>query len=46
MNTDMKEIKLENEKELDLNEMELIAAGLGPAGAFVKLFKKIADLFD
>ena len=44
MNTNTKEIKNENTNELNLNEMEQIAAG-GPKGCFGKLFDKIAELF-
>lgn len=45
MNTNTKENKNNNTVELDLNEMDQVAAG-GPTGCFSKLFKKIAKLFD
>ena len=39
-----KEPKNEKRNELNLKEMEQVAAG-GPSGCFGKLFKKIAELF-
>lgn len=44
MKRNMKEIKKEGLKELNLEQLTAVAAG-GPTNAFSKLFRKIVKLF-